>query len=83
MWLKSRGDGENGLPSNLLLPRNTAIVDVFRRLHIIENFGAEINRIRDEYHDFRLNQSLRTQEFLFGLFCHVSTMKATPRTYYK
>ena len=40
------------LYSQISIPRNTVIADVFHRLHIIEKFGTGIDRIRDEYIGF-------------------------------
>jgi ATP-dependent DNA helicase RecG len=40
------------LYSQLSLPRNLKIAEVFHRLKIIERFGTGINRIRDEYTSF-------------------------------
>jgi ATP-dependent DNA helicase RecG len=40
------------LYSQISIPRNTIIADVFHRLHIIEKFGTGIDRIRDEYTSF-------------------------------
>ena len=40
------------LYSQISIPRNTVVADVFHRLHIIEKFGTGIDRIRDEYAGF-------------------------------
>lgn len=40
------------LYSQLSLPRNLTIAEVFHRLHIIEKFGTGIDRIRNEYEAF-------------------------------
>lgn len=40
------------LYSQISIPRNTVIADVFHRLNIIEKFGTGIDRIRDEYAAF-------------------------------
>ena len=40
------------LYSQVSIPRNTIIANVFHRLHIIEKFGTGIDRIRDEYNQF-------------------------------
>lgn len=40
------------LYSRLSLPRNLILAEVFHRLHIIENFGTGIDRIRNEYQAF-------------------------------
>lgn len=40
------------LHSQISMPRNTVVADVFHRLHIIEKFGTGIDRIREEYASF-------------------------------
>ena len=40
------------LYSQISIPRNMVLADVFHRLHIIEKFGTGIDRIRDEYASF-------------------------------
>lgn len=40
------------LYSQISIPRNTVVADVFHRLHIIEKFGTGIDRIREEYASF-------------------------------
>jgi ATP-dependent DNA helicase RecG len=53
------------LYSQVSIPRNTVIADVFHRLHIIERFGTGIDRIRNEYADFPTKPSFEiTNDFI-------------------
>lgn len=55
----------NYLYSQISIPRNRAIADVFHRLHIIEKFGTGIDRIRDEYNSFPSKPSFEiTADFI-------------------